>query len=54
MHGKLGKDDERDAAGIAPAAPVDSDSRTAALAAKARALDLLAYYLERLAKESTK
>jgi Uncharacterized protein conserved in bacteria len=36
-------------AAVGPAAPLEQDSRTAALAAKARALDLLAFYIDRLA-----
>jgi hypothetical protein len=34
--------------------PLDADDKTRALAYKARALDLLAFYLEKIAKEGAK
>jgi len=42
------------AAAPVPALPLDADDRTQALAYKARALDLLAFYLEKIAKEGAK
>jgi TolA-binding protein len=42
------------AAQAAPAVPIDKDSKAAALNAKARALDLLSFYIERIAAAGTK
>jgi len=39
---------------ISPQGPIDKDSKAAALAAKARALDLLEFYIDRIAKDGSK